>query len=184
MRRRIHWPAVLTIGRVVLVVPVVVLTLRETPASSWVAFIAFGIAALTDGLDGFAARRLGLVSDAGKTWDPIADKILVLAAMAALVVVERFPLWAAVVIVAREAIVTAMRLLAARRGRAFAASVTGKIKTALQLVAVLLYILPAGTVAHGIELTVLWLAVGFTVVSGAQYLIRAPSLIGSRPLQR
>ena len=66
--RQIHWPAVLTIIRIVLVVPVVVLTFQRTDAASWVAFGAFAIAALTDGLDGFAARKLDLVSDAGKTW--------------------------------------------------------------------------------------------------------------------
>lgn len=176
-RPRIHWPWVLTVVRVLLTIPVVALTLNETDASSWLAFVAFGVAALTDGLDGFAARRMDLVSDAGKLWDPIADKILVLAALAALVVVGRFPLWAALVIVVREGAVTVLRWAADRRGRGFPASLAGKAKTFAQLVAVLLYILPPGTVAGWLEGTVLGLAVGLTVLSGAQYLLRAPRLL-------
>jgi len=176
-RPRIHWPAVLTIVRVVLVVPVVVLTLRETDASSWVAFAAFAVAALTDGLDGFAARKMGLVSAAGQLWDPIADKILVLAAMAALTVVGRFPVWAAVVIVVREIAVTALRVAASRRGRGFPASPAGKAKTGMQLVAVLGFILPAGTVPGALEQILLGIAVALTVGSGAEYFARAPGIL-------
>ncbi len=176
-RPRVHWPAVLTVVRVLLVIPVVVFTLRETTASSWIAFVAFGVAAVTDGLDGFAARRLGLVTAAGELWDPIADKILVLASMIALVLVGRFPAWAAGVIIGREIAVTALRSIASRRGRGFPASIAGKAKTFAQLVAVLLYILPAGTTPGALEGTVLGLAVGLTVLSGVQYFRRAPHLL-------
>ena len=176
-RPRIHWPAVLTILRVVLVVPVVVLTLMRTRASSWVAFFAFGVAALTDGFDGFAARRMQLVSSAGQLWDPIADKILVIASMVALVIVGRFPEWAAIVIIVRESAVTILRFLAQRRGRGFPASVAGKLKTGAQLVAVLLYILPARTAPGWLEATALAFAVGLSVISGVQYFMRAPSLL-------
>jgi len=174
---RIHWPWVLTIVRIALVVPVVVLTLAETEGASWLAFVAFGVAALTDGLDGFAARRYDLVSTAGEQWDPIADKILVLASMAALVVVGRFPLWAAVVIVIREVAVSVLRYLATRRGRGFPASIAGKAKTALQLAAVLVFILPRDTVPGTLEDTLLGLAVFLTVFSGLQYFARAPRLL-------
>ncbi|MFA5890984.1 MAG: CDP-diacylglycerol--glycerol-3-phosphate 3-phosphatidyltransferase [Actinomycetota bacterium] len=176
-RPRIHWPAVLTVVRVVLVVPVVALTLERTEAASWIAFFAFCVAALTDGLDGFAARKMQLVSAAGQLWDPIADKILVLASMGALVIVGRFPAWAAAVIVAREAAVTVLRFAADRRGRGFPASIAGKAKTATQVVAVPLYILPAGTVPGWLEVSVLSVAVALTVISGAQYLLRAPGLL-------
>lgn len=177
---RIHWPAILTVIRVILVIPVVVLTLKRTDASSWLAFAAFGIAALTDGLDGFAARKLQLVSTAGQLWDPIADKILVLVSMAALVVVGRFPAWAAVVIVVREAAVTLLRLLADRRGRGFPASITGKLKTGAQLVAVLLYILPVGTIPSWASSTALYAAVGLSVVSGIDYFRRVPASLHAR----
>lgn len=169
---RIHWPAVLTVVRVLLVVPVVALTLAETDTARWIAFAAFGIAALTDGLDGFVARRMDLVTAAGQLWDPIADKVLVLASMAALVKVERFPLAAAVIIVTREAAVTALRIVRARAGRGFPASIAGKLKTGAQLLAVLLYILPEGTVPPAVERSVLGAAVALTVVSGLEYFWR------------
>jgi CDP-diacylglycerol--glycerol-3-phosphate 3-phosphatidyltransferase len=178
-RRRIHWPNALTVLRALLVIPVVLLTLKRTDASDWVAFIAFGVAALTDGLDGAIARRLELVSPAGQFLDPLADKILVIASMIALVVVGRFPAWAAGVIVVRELVVTALRMLASRRGRGFPASVAGKMKTGAQLVAVLLYIVPAAS--DGLRLTFLWLAVVLTVVSGFDYVRRAPKLLGATP---
>ena len=174
---RIHWPAVLTGVRVVLAIPVVILTLTETRAASFVAFGTFAFAALTDGFDGAVARKMNLVSDIGQFWDPIADKILVLASMAGLVVVGRFPLWGAVVIVVRELLVTALRITATRRGRGFPPSKTGKAKTGAELVAVLLYILPVGTIPSGIEITVLWVAVVLAVVSGVDYLRRAPHLL-------
>jgi CDP-diacylglycerol--glycerol-3-phosphate 3-phosphatidyltransferase len=165
---------------VVLVVPVVLLTLRQTAASSWLAFAAFAVAALTDGLDGFAARKMGLVSTAGQMWDPIADKVLVLASLAGLVIVGRFPAWAAVVIVVREISVTVLRWSAGRRGRMFGASAAGKLKTFAQIVAVLVFILPDGTVAGWAEGAVLGVAVGLTVVSGLQYFAQAPRLLGTR----
>ena len=176
-RPRIHWPAVLTVVRVLLAVPVVILTLKQTELASWVAFVAFGVAALTDGLDGFAARRMQLVSEAGQLWDPIADKFLVLVSMGGLVAVGRFPVWAAAVIVVRELAVTVLRWVAARRGRGFPASKTGKLKTGTQLIAVLLYILPEGTVPSVLEYAVLLLAVALTVISGVQYFRRAPVLL-------
>ena len=179
-KRRIHWPAVLTIFRVLLVIPVVVLTLRRTPASSWLAFGAFSVAALTDGLDGIAARRMDLVSAAGQLWDPIADKVLVGASMIALVIVGRFPVWAAVIIMAREVSVSALRIFADRRGKGFPASKTGKLKTGAQLLAVVLYILPAGRVPHAVELGALYAAVVLSVVSALQYFSRAPGMFDAR----
>jgi CDP-diacylglycerol--glycerol-3-phosphate 3-phosphatidyltransferase len=174
---RIHLPAILTLLRVVLVVPVVVFTLKRTHGASWVAFVAFGVAALTDGLDGLAARKMQLVSKAGQLWDPIADKILVLVSMLALVRVGRFPGWAAAIIIVRELLVTALRVAADRRGHGFAASWTGKFKTGAQLLAVLFYILPPGTLPAWMLHSALWAAVSLSVVSGLQYFARAPQLL-------
>lgn len=179
-RPRIHWPAVLTVFRVVMVVPVVLLTLRRTDGASWLAFVAFGIAALSDGLDGIAARRMQLVSAAGQLWDPIADKVLVLVSMLCLVIVGRFPAWAAGIIVARELAVSALRFAADRRGRGFPASPAGKLKTGAQLVAILLTILPPETVPRTVELTAVSIAVVLSVISGAQYLARAPRILRAR----
>lgn len=182
--RRIHWPNALTLLRVALIPPVVVLTLVDTELSSWIAFFAFGTAALTDGLDGYVARRMQLVSSTGQLLDPLADKMLVAAAMVALVVVDRFPWWAAAVIVGREVIVTALRIVADRRGKGFPASLAGKGKTGAQLVAVLLYILPLGSGWDPLKNTFLGLALFLTVVSGIDYLIRIPRLLGPRPAKR
>jgi CDP-diacylglycerol--glycerol-3-phosphate 3-phosphatidyltransferase len=178
--RRIHWPNALTFLRVALIPPVVVLTLVDTEVSSWIAFFAFGTAALTDGLDGYVARRMQLVSTTGQLLDPLADKALVTAAMVALVVVERFPAWAAIVIVGREIVVTTLRLVANRRGRGFPASLAGKAKTGAQLVAVLIYILPLGSDWDTLKNTFLGIAVGLTILSGLDYVVRAPKLLGSR----
>jgi CDP-diacylglycerol--glycerol-3-phosphate 3-phosphatidyltransferase len=178
--RRIHWPNALTLLRIALVPPVVILTLVDTNASRWIAFFAFGIAALTDGLDGFVARRMELVSEAGQLLDPIADKMLVTAAMVALVVKGRFPAWAAIVILVREVAVSVLRFVASRRGRGFPASLAGKAKTGAQLAAVLLYILPLGAGWRPVKGTFLGLAVVLTLLSGADYLRRAPQLLGSR----
>ena len=175
--RRIHWPNALTALRVALIPPVVLLTLADDDVSSWIAFLAFGLAALTDGLDGYVARRMQLVSSAGQLLDPIADKMLVTAAMAALVVVHRFPAWAAAVIVVREVAVSVLRFAASRRGRGFPASLAGKAKTGAQLVAVLLYILPLGTGWRPLKGTFLALALTLTVASGLDYLLRAPKIL-------
>ena len=178
--RRIHWPNALTFLRVALIPPVVILTLVDTDVSSWIAFFAFGTAALTDGLDGYVARRMQLVSTTGQLLDPLADKALVTAAMVALVVVERFPAWAAIVIVGREIIVTALRLMANRRGRGFAASLAGKAKTGTTLLAVLIYILPLDASWDTFKNTLLGAAVALTIISGLDYVIRAPKLLGSK----
>jgi CDP-diacylglycerol---glycerol-3-phosphate 3-phosphatidyltransferase len=178
-KRRIHWPNALTLLRALLVIPVVLLTLKRTEASDWVAFVAFGVAALTDGLDGAIARRLELVSPAGQFLDPLADKVLVIVSMVALIHVGRFEMWAAVVIVVREIIVTTLRIAASRRGRGFPASVAGKMKTGVQLIAVLLSIVLGK--GNPVRLTFLWLAVVLTVVSGVDYVRRAPKLLGAKP---
>ncbi|MFP5224654.1 MAG: CDP-diacylglycerol--glycerol-3-phosphate 3-phosphatidyltransferase [Actinomycetota bacterium] len=163
----------LTWIRVLLTVPIVILTLAQTSFASRAAFVTFAVAALTDTLDGLAARRMGMVSSAGMLWDPIADKVLVLVSMAALVTVGRFPLWAAIILVIRELAITWLRIAMERRGKGFPASKLGKAKTGLELLAVALFILPAGTVAPSIELGVLWAAVVFAIASGADYLARA-----------
>lgn len=178
--RRIHWPNALTALRIALIVPVVILTLVDTDISSWVAFFAFGLAALTDGLDGYVARRMQMVSSTGQLLDPIADKMLVTAAMVALVVVDRFPAWAAIVIVAREVAVSVLRFAASLRKRGFPASLAGKAKTGAQLVSVLLYILPLGTGWRPLKWSFLALALVLTVGSGLDYFIRAPRLLGAR----
>ncbi len=179
-------PNAVTVVRGLLVLPVVLLMLKRTDGSDWVAFAGFCVAALTDGLDGALARRWQSVSSAGQFLDPLVDKVLVVAAMAALVYLDRFPAWAAVVIVVREIAVTALRVAASRRGRGFPAARAGKWKTTLQLIAVGAYVVPSQAAWwRAFRGTMLAAALIMTIVSGYVYLRRAPALLaGAAPQER
>ncbi|MDR2137819.1 MAG: CDP-diacylglycerol--glycerol-3-phosphate 3-phosphatidyltransferase, partial [Synergistaceae bacterium] len=126
----------------------------------------FIVAAITDSLDGYIARKHKLVTTLGKFIDPLADKVLVIAAMVALVELQRIPAWIVVVIITREFVVTGLRLVASAEGVVIAASRGGKIKTVFQIVATSLLILklPGG-------MALMWVAMFLTVWSGMEYLI-------------
>ena len=132
----------------------------------------FIIAALTDSLDGYIARKRKLVTTMGKFIDPLADKVLVIAAMVALVELQRVPAWIVVVIITREFVVTGLRLVAAAEGVIIAASPRGKIKTVFQVIAISLLIL---RLPYGIEL--MWVAMFLTVWSGMDYLIGGAKIL-------
>jgi CDP-diacylglycerol--glycerol-3-phosphate 3-phosphatidyltransferase len=149
------------------------LILWGRPASELVAAALFVVAAATDGLDGYLARRYASTTATGQWLDPLADKILVAAPIVTLTALGRFPLWAAAVIVARELGVSFLRVWLGNRGRAMPASGWGKVKTAAQLAAVLLYLLPLGSDADALRLWTLVVAVALTVWSGLDYAVRA-----------
>ncbi|MDR1379645.1 MAG: CDP-diacylglycerol--glycerol-3-phosphate 3-phosphatidyltransferase [Synergistaceae bacterium] len=132
----------------------------------------FIVAAITDSLDGYIARKHKLVTTLGKFIDPLADKVLVIAAMVALVELQRIPAWIVVVIITREFVVTGLRLVASAEGVVIAASRGGKIKTVFQIVAVSLLILklPGGMV-------LMWVAMFLTVWSGMEYLIGGAKML-------
>ncbi len=136
-----------------------------------VAGAVFILAALTDTADGYIARKKGMVTNLGKFIDPLADKILVMAALIALVELHRIPAWIAVVILSREMIVTGVRMVAAAEGIVIAASNMGKVKTVLQIVAIsmLIFSLPFG-------IHLMWVAMFLTVWSGMDYLYSAKNL--------
>ena len=113
----VNVPNVLTLVRIVAVPVLVVALLDETPDGDVIAAIVFALAALTDGLDGYIARRRKQVTTFGKLMDPLADKLLVIAALISLVSLDRLAAWIAMVIIARELAVTGLRSLAAERGR-------------------------------------------------------------------
>ncbi|GAB1398821.1 CDP-diacylglycerol--glycerol-3-phosphate 3-phosphatidyltransferase [Aminivibrio sp.] len=131
----------------------------------------FILAALTDAADGYIARKKGMVTNLGKFIDPVADKILVMAALISLVELQRVPAWIAVVILSRDLIVTGVRMVAAAEGVVIAASRGGKIKTVFQIVAIsfLIFNLPFG-------LQIMWVAMGLTVWSGMDYLVKGKKL--------
>jgi CDP-diacylglycerol--glycerol-3-phosphate 3-phosphatidyltransferase len=167
------WPNIISALRIALVPVLVVLVLMQTRAASYAAAVVFVLGGLSDGLDGWLARRHAMTTRTGIWLDPLSDKLLVTAAVVSLVIVDRFPLWAAVIIVVREVAVTVLRAVRGTRGTSMPASNLGKAKTASQLLAVTLYLLPLGPGADGVKLAVLIVAVAFTVLSGVVYFVRA-----------
>ena len=127
----VNIPNVLTLLRILAVPVLVVALLDETPDGDVIAAAVFALAALTDGLDGYIARRRSEVTTFGKLMDPLADKLLVIAALISLVSLDRLAAWVAMVIIARELAVTGLRSVAAEQGVVIAASWLGKAKTLL-----------------------------------------------------
>lgn len=164
-----------TLLRVALAPLVIGLLLLGGRTALWWAFGVFVFAALSDSVDGWVARRTSSVTQWGKLADPIADKILVLGCLAGLAWVGSLPWWAVAVIVLREVAVTVQRSVLSRRGVVMPASLFGKVKTVLQVVAVALYLLPG--VAEGVRLASLWIAVVVTVASGVEYAFRGARMI-------
>ena len=160
-------PNFLTVLRILLVPVIVVALLAETPNGDTLAAVVFGLAAFTDGLDGYIARSRGSVTTFGKLMDPIADKLLIIAPLVLLVQLDRIAAWVAMVIIAREFAVTALRIVAAEQGVVIAASPLGKLKTVTQTVAIFASIAVASTPVV-VDLLV-YLAVVVTVISGADY---------------
>jgi CDP-diacylglycerol--glycerol-3-phosphate 3-phosphatidyltransferase len=129
-------PNALTLFRILLVPLLVVVLLTKFEGKALVGLGVFLLASLTDFLDGFIARRRQQVSKLGKLLDPAADKILVSAALIALIELDVAPAWMVMVILAREFLISAFRSLAAGEGIVMSASWMGKLKTALQIVAI------------------------------------------------
>jgi CDP-diacylglycerol---glycerol-3-phosphate 3-phosphatidyltransferase len=163
----------LTAARIALVPLVVAGLLAGGTTWRLVALAAFGVASVTDLLDGRLARSRGLVTDFGKIADPVADKALTGAALICLSALGELPWWVTAVIMAREVGVTILRFWVIRRG-VIAASRGGKLKTVLQILAICLYILPWGNaIARD---TVMAVAVAVTVVTGFDYVLQAMRL--------
>ena len=167
---------VVTVARIGLV-PLVVLALLADDGGGgwrWVAAVIFGVAAATDRLDGYLARRLDQVTDWGKLVDPIADKLLIGSTLVTLSVLGDIPWWVTVVILVRELGITAMRF-AVLRYVVIPASAGGKLKTVLQSVGIGLFALPLGmfpSVIQVVAWVILLAALLVTVVTGVDYLRR------------
>src|SRR5204862_7663833 len=163
----VNLPNVLTLLRIIAVPVIVVALLVKTPNGDALAAGLFALAASTDGLDGYIARRRQDVTTFGKLMDPLADKLLIVAALVSLVSLGRLAAWVAMVIIARELAVTGLRTVAAEQGVVIAASWLGKVKTALQVAAIICLIAfdPAPTWVN----VLLYVAVAATVISGADY---------------
>ncbi len=166
-------PNKLSILRVALI-PVIVLCMYAEPAwAQAAALVIFAIAAFTDWLDGQIARKHGIVTNFGKFIDPVADKLLVLSTMIALCGLGRFPAWACIAILFRELAVDGLRLVSVEQGRVIAAGSLGKIKTTIQLITLIVYLLSAFmAVPEVVKLVMMLLSVAMTLISGADYFVR------------
>jgi CDP-diacylglycerol---glycerol-3-phosphate 3-phosphatidyltransferase len=163
-------PNVLTVVRILLVPVLVVLLLQDTPGGSWVAAGVFALAAVTDTLDGYLARSRQSVTTFGKVMDPIADKLLVAAALITLVSLDRVEPWVAMVIIAREFAVSGLRVAAGMQGVVIPASRLGKAKTFTQVAAILALIAAHDAGDLWVQVLV-YLAVATTLASGADYFL-------------
>lgn len=165
----------LTMLRLLLVPVFMVLLAMDTPTTRWAAFGIFIFASLTDYFDGWIARKYNQITKFGKLMDPLADKVLVTAALVGLVELGEIPAWIVVLILAREFIISIFRALAASSGLVIAASYWAKIKTTMQMIAILLLLAnnyPASLIDVPLDMITLYIAALLTVVSGAEYLIK------------
>lgn len=163
----LNLPNALTLLRILAVPVVVVALVGESPNGDALAAGVFALAALTDGLDGYFARSRDSVTTFGKLMDPLADKLLITGALLSLVSLDRLAPWIAMVIIAREIAVTGLRAIAAERGIVISASWLGKLKTVLQIAAVIALI-AADPSPIWVDILV-YLALAVTVLSGADY---------------
>ena len=178
-------PNKLTIFRVILIVPFVLLLLGGYAQWDWFLavfggiveytdYIALGIfivASLTDMLDGKIARKYNLVTNFGKFMDPLADKLLVCAALICLIELDRIPAWIVIIIISREFIISVFRLIAADNRVVIAANYWGKFKTAFQMIMVCLMIVNLEVLTVLTQI-VMWIALVLTVVSLVDYILK------------
>jgi CDP-diacylglycerol--glycerol-3-phosphate 3-phosphatidyltransferase len=174
-------PNLLTMARVVAIPFFVWLLDTPTPVRGFWACIVFTLAAITDLLDGYLARKLGVVSVLGKFLDPLADKLIVMAALVWMVPMGRMPAWAVVLLLGRELSVTGLRSVAASEGVVISAGNEGKTKTALQMIGIIALVLgyPYHLSYVGLDLGVVdlvhvgralvYLSLLFSFASAAQY---------------
>jgi CDP-diacylglycerol--glycerol-3-phosphate 3-phosphatidyltransferase len=169
-------PNILTLVRVALIPVLVAVLLSALPDADLLAALVFIVASATDALDGWLARRRSMVTSFGKLMDPLADKLLITAALVSLVSLYRLDAWVAMVIIAREFAVTGLRMLAVEQGHVISASGWGKLKTTTQVAMVLALISVHGPTPRWLDLLV-YATVAVTVLSGADYFVRLRGLL-------
>ena len=159
----------LTLTRVVMIPLFLVILYWDFPFHQYVALAVFVLASVTDFVDGYIARHYDQVTDFGKFMDPLADKVLVMAAMLWFVEAGRFPAWALLIVIVREFAVTALRLVAVEGGRVIAAAWSGKVKTASTMVGIcVMFLFPHQVV----DIVVVAVIVLTTVYSGVEYFVK------------
>ncbi len=177
----LNLPNILTFVRLLLV-PVFAFLLPQSQDSDvirWWATAVFGIAALTDFIDGYLARKYQLITNVGKIADPIADKLLIGTALIALSLEHTVSWWFTAIILIREIAITLLRFKVINRG-VIPASRGGKAKTISQIVAILAYLVPLNGWVDQVALLAMWSAVILTVATGIDYVFRAYRLPDSK----
>lgn len=167
---KLNFPTALTLSRIVLI-PVFIFMVYQHPVFG---AIIFGIASITDFLDGYLARRSGKITKFGIILDPIADKFLVISALIVLVDMERLPAWIAITIIAREFLVTGLRAVALSKDIVIPAEVGGKIKTTTQIAAILCLVLMGNIFnidLYDVGVILIWIALVLSIISGVQYTV-------------
>lgn len=175
----LNTPNKLTMLRVLLIPVFLVVLYLGFSGSTYVALVIFILASITDFVDGHIARSRNLVTDFGKFMDPLADKLLVMAALVWFVALGRFPAWALLIVIAREFAVTALRLVAVEGGKVIAAGWSGKVKTASTMVGICVLFLINHPVVDGVVMAVIVLT---TVYSGAEYFVQNKDIIDWKDL--
>lgn len=174
-------PLYLTLSRIVLVLPILLLAQYNLPLQNWIAVILFIIASITDYYDGYYARKLGAVTNLGKFLDPVADKILVSSLLVLLVHQGKVDIWMAIIFIARDTAISGIRAAAAADNVIIAAKTTGKWKAALQMCSIPMLIFSPGDLGawelmslpisiQQIGYFLLWFSVGLSLISGWEYI--------------
>lgn len=181
LRSTANHPNGLTLIRIA-IIPVIILlfSFPQRPILTLLAALTFSVAAFTDYLDGFMARRQGKVTFMGKALDPVADKLLTSSAFIMLAAHGWVPAWMVCVIVGRELAVTGLRSVIAGKGLDISASRLGKLKTGFQIAAIIPLMIHypfLGLDCQGIGQLLLWLALGFTVWSGVDYFAKFKKVV-------
>ncbi len=166
-------PNKLTMLRIVLIPVFIVLLMFDL---WYFAAGVFVVASVTDALDGAIARKMNLITNFGKLMDPLADKLLVTAALVCFVQLEVLDAWMVIVILAREFLITGLRTVAAGQGIILAAGISGKLKTIFQMVAIIVILLqdwPFRLITDApVGMILMWIAVILTIYSGIEYVVK------------
>ena len=166
-------PNTLTVLRVIMIPFFVLFMLGDiTSVDKYIALGIFIAASLTDTLDGYLARKNNQVTNFGKFMDPLADKLLVCAAMICLMDLDRLPSWIVIIIISREFIISGFRLVASDNGIVIAASYWGKFKTVSQMALIIVLIMDLGGVWNVVGTVLTWVALLLTVVSLIDYIAK------------
>lgn len=152
--------------------------LAASHANMWLALIIFSTAALTDALDGYLARKMGLVTNFGKLMDPLADKLLVCSALVAFVATGALPAWAVIMMISREFYISGLRQLAVEQKIVLAASVGAKFKTAIQIILIIYLLIPiTEIVQEPVVIALMIISIAASVCTAVDYTLKNKSVL-------